>query len=143
MIDLLSLKDLRRLVSRVAKAEPYHAVWHEDVRAYKVVTASRYGLFRHLLEYTNGKTLEENIFDIDANKHCSNGIHVATKAWCKDLVRLDSRASNGQALIIALQFTVIDVAAFPHHIWLTKKAASEDAVEWPGKFRLRRCKVVS
>jgi hypothetical protein len=72
------------------------------------------------LTYKTGHVVEVKNADTDKNDTCSHGVNVATRAWCENEHRGDSR-------LFLVHFTPKDIACVPHGT--------------DGKFRLFRCTV--
>jgi hypothetical protein len=92
------------------------------LRAFKLVNANGEGHVNGGIKYTVGKTAEEPNADCDPGNQCSSGLNVADLPWV-----LREWCEGYRVLVV--EFTAKDIACIPHGT--------------DGKFRLKRCKVLS
>jgi hypothetical protein len=92
------------------------------LRAFKLVNANGEGHVNGGIKYPVGKTVEEPNADCDPGNQCSSGLNVADLPWV-----LREWCEGYRVLVV--EFTAKDIACIPHGT--------------DGKFRLKRCKVLS
>jgi hypothetical protein len=92
------------------------------LRAFKLVNANGEGHVTGGIKYPVGKTVEEPNADCDPGNQCSSGLNVADLPWV-----LREWCEGYRVLVV--EFTAKDIACIPHGT--------------DGKFRLKRCKVLS
>ena len=92
------------------------------IRAYKLTKSDGTGPYYTSNPYEIGETYTEKNADCDENKHCAEGISLATLDWC---IR---EWKEGYRIFVA-EFTAKDIACIP--------------IYSDGKFRVKKCKIVA
>ena len=94
----------------------------DKIRLYKLVNKNNEGPMYGGIKYEIGKTVKEDNYDDSITTQCGAGISLATLDWCL------KEYQKGYKILL-VEFTAKDIVSIP--------------IATDGKFRVKKCKVIS